>query len=229
MNSTDLQLEQLSRDGFAVIPDLIGDAAVNGLVAIMESAGATYGRRNLLADFEEVRSIAQSESVRSVVESVLSPNAFAVRAIFFDKTADANWMVGWHQDRTIAVRERQDAPGFSLWTVKAGVTHVQPPLAVLEQMLTVRLHLDDADESNGALRVIPGSHSAGFIPEEAANGLVQRNNATTCIVPRGGAVVMRPLLLHASSKATCPAHRRVLHLEFASHLLPSGLEWATRV
>jgi len=227
--ATDEQIEQLARDGFAIVPDLIGDTIVNGLVATMEGAGVTYGRRNLLADFEEVRSIARSDSVRSIVEPVLGPNVFAERAIFFDKTVDANWMVDWHQDRTIAVRERQDTPGFSLWTLKADVTHVQPPVAILEQILTVRLHLDDADEANGALRVIPGSHRAGFIPEEAVVGWIQRRNPVTCLVPRGGALVMRPLLLHASSKAARPAHRRVLHLEFASHLLPGGLEWAIRM
>jgi ectoine hydroxylase-related dioxygenase (phytanoyl-CoA dioxygenase family) len=227
--ATDVQIEQLARDGFAVIPDLIGDVVVNGLVAIMESAGATYGRRNLLADFEEVRSVARSDPVRSFVESVLGPNVFAVRGIFFDKTADANWKVDWHQDRTIAVHEKRDVPGFSLWTAKGGVTHVQPPFAILEQMLTVRLHLDEADESNGALRVIPSSHRSGFIAEEAVSSWVQRHDSATCPVSRGGAVVMRPLLLHASSKATRPSHRRVLHLEFAARPLPSGLEWAIRV
>jgi len=195
----------------------------------MESTDATYGRRNLLADFEEIRAVTRSDAVRSIVHSILDPNAFAVRGLFFDKTADANWMVDWHQDRTIAVRERRDTSNFTLWTVKAGVNHVQPPASFMEQMLTVRLHLDDADASNGALRVIPGSHCSGFIPEETVNDWVQRHDPTTCIVPRGGAVVIRPLLLHASSKATRLAHRRVLHIEFASQPLPNGLEWAIRV
>jgi len=195
----------------------------------MESTDATYGRRNLLANFEGIRSVVRSDAVCSLVHSVLGSNAFAVRGLFFDKTPAANWMVGWHQDRTIAVQARREAPGFTLWTMKADVNHVQPPASVMEQMLAVRLHLDDTDETNGGLRIIPGSHRAGFISEDAVGDWVRRHEPITCLVPRSGALVMRPLLLHASSKATHPAHRRVLHLEFASQSLPSGLEWAIRV
>jgi len=222
-------INKLEHDGFAVVPGLLDERSVNRLIAWMARADTGYGKRNVLTDFKGVRAVARNRQIRSLVESVLGCDAFAVRGLFFDKTPAANWTVDWHQDRTIAVRERLNVPGFTLWTMKAGVPHVQPPVTILEQMLTLRLHIDDSDESSGPLRVIPGSHRAGFIREDKIDDWVRQHAPTACLVPRGGAVLMRPLLLHASSKATHPTHRRVLHLEFAALSLPNGLEWAFKV
>jgi ectoine hydroxylase-related dioxygenase (phytanoyl-CoA dioxygenase family) len=48
-----------------------------------------------------------------------------------------------------------------------------------------------------------------------------------CCLDAGDALIMRPLLLHASSPARKAHHRRVIHLEFApADLLPPGLHWA---
>jgi ectoine hydroxylase-related dioxygenase (phytanoyl-CoA dioxygenase family) len=115
---------------------------------------------------------------------------------------------------------------FGPWSEKAGVLHVQPPRDVLEQMLTVRLHLDDCDAENGPLRVLPGSHRCGKMTPDEINRFRQQTEPVICTCPRGGALLMRPLLLHASSPATSPHHRRVVHIEFAAHALPHGLEWA---
>ena len=133
----------------------------------------------------------------------------------------------WHQDRAIAVAKRQELPGWGPWTVKAGVVHVLPPAAVLEKMITVRLHLDDCDENNGPLRVLPGSHRHGILSAEQLAALRKQVPEVACLLPCGGALVMSPLLLHASSPAQSPLHRRVLHIEFApENLLPEGLAWA---
>jgi ectoine hydroxylase-related dioxygenase (phytanoyl-CoA dioxygenase family) len=121
------------------------------------------------------------------------------------------------------VRARRDAEGFGAWSEKAGVMHVQPPAAILERMLTVRLHLDAGDEANAPLRVIPGSHSRGRLDAAAIAHLRETSTVVACLVPRGGALLMRPLLLHASSAS----RRRVVHLEFAAGELPAGLEWAS--
>jgi ectoine hydroxylase-related dioxygenase (phytanoyl-CoA dioxygenase family) len=219
-------VDELDRNGFVVVPNVIDERTTDRLIDLMARIGTEHGRRNVLREFDEVRWLAHDQRVRSLVERALGTNAIAVRGLFFDKTPYANWMVDWHQDRTIAVRERRDVPGFKLWTLKANVVHVQPPDGVLEQMLTVRLHLDDSDEMNGPLRVISGSHRAGIIPEDEIGKWIQLHASTTCIVPRGGALLMRPLLLHASSRATHPVHRRVLHLEYAAQTLPGGLVWA---
>ena len=156
---------------------------------------------------------------------VLGSACFPVRAIYFDKTQGANWKVPWHQDLTIAVKERREAPGFGPWSRKDGVDHVQPPMALLERMVAVRWHLDDCGAGNGPLRVLPGSHRQGRLTAAAIQAWSAREESVTCIVERGGLLVMRPLLLHASSPATVPCHRRVVHIEYAAEPLPSGLEW----
>ena len=195
---------------------------------VREKAGRVYAVRNLMAAVPAVAELAASSGVRGCVEPVLGSGAFPVRALLFDKTPGANWKVAWHQDLSIAVRERVDVPGFGPWSIKAGVQHVQPPLAVLERMLTVRVHLDDCGPDNGPLLVLPGSHAAAALSPDGVRQWRQRVAPVPCLVPAGGAVLMRPLLLHASSAANAPAHRRVIHIEYAADALPGGLQWAER-
>jgi ectoine hydroxylase-related dioxygenase (phytanoyl-CoA dioxygenase family) len=161
----------------------------------------------------------------SIVRPLIGRAARPVKGIYFDKTPDANWKVAWHQDLSIAVREEKAAPGFSGWSIKAGAIHVQPPAEILASMLTVRLHLDAAGDENGALRVIPGSHQHGRLDSAAIDRLVEQTQPVTCLVGKGGVLLMRPLLLHASSAAVRPTHRRVIHLEYSADTLPHGLEW----
>jgi phytanoyl-CoA dioxygenase PhyH len=182
------------------------------------------GQRNLL-DVPEIQALANMRPLVRVVEPLVGPTPFAVRAILFDKTATANWKVAWHQDLTIAVRERLDAAGFGPWSTKAGVVHVQPPTEFLDEMLAIRLHLDACGPDNGPLRVLPGSHRAGKIPEDQISRRRVQHTEEVCAVPQGGAILMRPLLLHASSPAGVPTHRRVVHIEYASRPLPEGLRW----
>jgi ectoine hydroxylase-related dioxygenase (phytanoyl-CoA dioxygenase family) len=148
-----------------------------------------------------------------------------VRAIYFDKSAATNWLVGWHQDLTVAARARVDVPGFGSWSVKEGVPHVRAPVAVLEQMLSVRIHLDDCEESNGALRVLPGTHRLGRLSSEQIHELRNNHPEVVCHASAGDVMLMRPLLLHASGKSAETGHRRVLHIEYAGHDLPGGLHW----
>jgi ectoine hydroxylase-related dioxygenase (phytanoyl-CoA dioxygenase family) len=182
-----------------------------------------HAQRNLL-EVPAVRELAISEPVKELIIAVLGKRCFTVRGILFNKTPDSNWKVVWHQDRTIAVRERKDVANFGPWSMKAGVPHVQPPASVMAKMLAIRLHLDESHASNGPLRVIPGSHKAGCLTaEEIATW--KKRPSVSCTVPRGGAILMRPLLVHASSSSSQPEPRRVVHLEFAADDLPNGLEW----
>jgi ectoine hydroxylase-related dioxygenase (phytanoyl-CoA dioxygenase family) len=225
----------LERDGFAIVPDVLGSVAVSELAeaierirpgaTALERGGRVYAMRDLLRAVPEARRLAESAAVLACVEPVLGRGAFVVRGLLFDKTPEANWMVPWHQDLTIAVRRRTAAPGFGTWTVKGGVPHVQPPVAVLERMLTVRVHLDDSGADQGPLRVVPGSHTRGRLGVEATRNWLVRVPAVACLVPRGAALLMRPLLLHASSAASAPGQRRVVHLEFAVDPLPGGVAW----
>ncbi|MFM1767987.1 MAG: hypothetical protein RJA22_516 [Verrucomicrobiota bacterium] len=215
--------EELAERGYVRVPGVLDAAAQAALREALGSvAGA--GRRGLLA-IPAVRALARSAPLRALAGLGLEGEPFPVRAIFFDKTPAANWAVAWHQDLTLAVAERVELPGFGPWSTKDGMVHVQPPAAVLERMLTVRLHLDDADEANGALRVIPGSHREGRLSAEAIQAWRGREAEVLCAAAAGDALVMRPLLLHASSRAAGARHRRVLHLEYAATPLPGGLRW----
>ena len=157
--------------------------------------------------------------------SVVGRNLVAVDATLADNTADAGTPAPWHQDRVIAVRERLSVDGFRSWTVKAGVTFVEPPSHVLEQMLSVRVYLDDAGSESAQLRVIPGSHESGRVEDEEIDAIASAGNALDVSLSRGSIVVMRPLLLHASPFASAPAHRRVLQIEFAPAESIWPLQW----
>jgi ectoine hydroxylase-related dioxygenase (phytanoyl-CoA dioxygenase family) len=226
----------LDRNGFNVIRQVIGRGDIEHLIAataretsgdaVRAKSGRLYAVRNLMTHVPAVAELAGSSAVRALVEPVLGRNARPVRAIWFNKTLGANWKVAWHQDLSIAVRNRLNIPGFGPWSIKVGVQHVQPPVEILQQMLTVRLHLDDCGPDNGPLLVLPGSHAAGVLsPDEisAWRGCVA---PVECVVAAGGVVLMRPLLLHASSTAAAPRDRRVIHIEYASCDLPGGLRWA---
>jgi ectoine hydroxylase-related dioxygenase (phytanoyl-CoA dioxygenase family) len=217
--------QQLDRDGFAIVPSCLDENTLKCLCA--EFGEGRESQRNALNN-PSVLQLATSAPVRAIMESALGKNCFAVRGIFFNKTQDANWKVIWHQDLTISVCERKNADGFGPWTIKDGVIHVQPPAEIMSQMLAIRLHLDDSEPDNGPVRVIPGTHKHGRL---SANELAATKNgaAVTCCVPRGGALLMRPLLLHASSSCAVPKPRRVIHIEFAAVELPDGLEWHERI
>jgi ectoine hydroxylase-related dioxygenase (phytanoyl-CoA dioxygenase family) len=215
----------ISREGFAVVPQCLDEGSMNRLHE--EFCESQHSERNILSR-PGVRALASLKPVRQLMESVLGPQCFAVRGIFFNKNRSSNWKVVWHQDLTIAVREREKVTGFGPWTRKAGVWHVQPPVELMSRMLAIRLHLDESGLDNGPLRVIGSSHREGRLSvEEIAQR--EKRNCTTCTVPRGGALLMRPLLLHASSSCLVANPRRVIHLEFAACELPEGLEWYNRV
>jgi hypothetical protein len=220
-------LDGLARDGFAIVSNLLDWSDVEALRAHFESVSpGEHGVRNIL-DHEMIRSLSNSPKLRGLVDPVLGPDAMAVRGIFFDKLPGANWKVPWHQDLTIAVAERHDVDGYGPWSVKEGIPHVQPPLVVLEQTLAVRVHLDDCSAENGALRVIPGSHSLGKLTGQQIDELAG-NEPVICEARAGDALLMRPLLLHSSSPAAVPIHRRVVHLEYSSARLADPLVWHER-
>jgi hypothetical protein len=229
------QPANLERDGFSILPGVFPQQEIESLVAAISTLdgrngvrtrGGVYAVRNLLHLSPTINGFAYSAQVRSIVEANLATSAFPVRGMLFDKTPMANWVVPWHQDLTICVVERMDVPGYGPWTTKAGMCHVQPPVPILESMLSVRIHLDDCDESNGALRVIPGTHRLGRLTHERI--LEQQRSAgyVSCAVRAGGVVLMRPLLLHASSAASNANHRRVIHIDYTSSSLDGGLRWS---
>ncbi len=192
---------------------------------VKSSPSSLFAMRHAAAVIPSVRKLAYSAALRSIVDPVVGSDALLVKAMFFDKVRDANWKVPWHQDLMIAVNRRRDSDGFGPWTLKDGVDFVQPPIAILEQVLTLRVHLDSCDERNGALKVIPRSHESGCLNEHQIKEMCELNQAHVCRASAGDVLVMRPLLLHSSSPATQNLPRRILHLEYTAVGLPDGLGW----
>ena len=232
--STQVDRAALERDGFLLLRGWLPRATVASLVQVVEDGLATmavkpHGVRNIASRLPEVRRLADVDAVHSILSSVFGHRGRLVRSILFDKIPGSNWKVAWHQDLTISVAGRKDVPGFGPWSVKNGVVSVQPPATVLEGMLTVRLHLDACGPDNGPLRVVPGTHRRGRLGAEEIDRVVSIGPIVECACEAGDVLLMRPLLLHASSPASSPAHRRVVHLDFASAPLSRDLEWSPTV
>jgi len=218
----------LETDGYAirtgVVDSTVCDAINHELAPKPEATSLRRGGiRGALQRSPAAQALVSSESIRRVVEECLGAEAFVVRSIFFDKTPEANWLVPWHQDTTIAVDQQVDTPGYGPWSVKDGIPHVQPPADVLDRMLTLRIHTDACGLENGPLRVLPGSHRSGIEKDRPVS-----TQPVDCLVDQGGLVLMKPLTWHASSKAGAAGHRRVLHVEWANFELPKPLGWADK-
>ncbi|MDF1862826.1 MAG: phytanoyl-CoA dioxygenase family protein [Verrucomicrobiales bacterium] len=214
----------LDTDGAALVQGAFSGDPLHSLRGrLSEVPSSRAGLRNLAFEFPKLKELSCSPSFRKWLPS---PELEPVRYLLFDKTPDANWPVAWHQDRTICVQQRIDTPGYGPWTTKNGTPHVEPPVELLENMTTLRLHLDDTPTSNGALRIIPGSHKHGKLTSEENAALVQKQ-AVDCDCAAGDVLLMKPLVLHSSGRATSPSHRRVIHIEYAMRsMLHRNLDWA---
>jgi len=174
-----------------------------------------------------VASLAQDPKLLRIAEIVFDAGAMPFRATLFEKSVRANWLVAWHQDTALPLRERHEVPDWGPWSVKDGVNYAHAPGTVLSHVVALRVHLDDSAKENGSLRVLPGTHSHGVLTDEQIRGLAAEVPPEECLVPCGGILVMRPLLVHSSSKARNKNPRRVLHIEYATSLaIADGLELA---
>jgi hypothetical protein len=163
--------------------------------------------------------------IGALVARELGTACVPVRAILFDKTPETNWALGWHQDRTIAVGARVETPGFGPWSVKQGMTHVEPPFALIETMRTLRVHLDPVPVDNAPLLIAPGSHRLGRIPEPDLADMVDRCGTAACLAEAGDVWIYATPIVHASAAATADRHRRVLQIDYSAQALPAGLSW----
>lgn len=222
-----------SSRGFVLLPDLLTDsecadladrAAPLGRVAGAR-AGHSGGTRCLLAS-PWCAALAQRLRAHPALSALLPTQGVAVQCTYFEKTTAHNWLVPLHQDLSIPVATRLDNPGLQGWAEKEGGLFVQPPPEVLAEMVAVRLHLDTCQAQDGPLRVVPGTHLQGVLPPDQARALRDSTGEVICTAAVGTALVMRPLLLHASSKSTGGSRRRVLHFVFGPPSLPLGLHWA---
>jgi ectoine hydroxylase-related dioxygenase (phytanoyl-CoA dioxygenase family) len=225
---------QIDRYGFCIVNDVLPLAVVDPLTRVIvraqqeqaESGKSITGYVRKLLGIDEIRALCCSALMLHFVTPILGPHAMPVQAVLYDKTPQSHWSVAWHQDMAIAVKEQICFEGFGPWSVKDNVVFVQPPIAVLEKMISVRLHLDDCGSDNGPLRVIPGSHKNGALYSTDMARLKNTYSPIACTVRRGGILVMRPLLVHSSRDLAHSPHRRIIQVDYAADELPGGLQWA---
>ena len=205
-------------EGFAVFPQLFSGQEVG---ALAEALGqwplerSRAGARHLLS-CPAVDSLARDPRLLAIASRALGSEARPFGATLFDKSAGANWLVVWHQDTALPMRERRETPGWGPWSVKGGVVYAHAPASALARVVALRVHLDDSSSTNGPLRVLPGSHRLGVLEDAEIHALAERVEPVACVAPRGSVVMMRPLLVHSSSKAAVADPRRVVHIEYAA-------------
>jgi ectoine hydroxylase-related dioxygenase (phytanoyl-CoA dioxygenase family) len=219
----------IEQDGFAIMPNLFSERKVADLRKSLERATLSRSRAGVRHALRHpaFAQLARDSCLVEIAREILGPDAFPFSATLFDKSPEANWLVVWHQDTALPLRERSDVPGWGPWSVKEGVVYAHAPAYALAQILALRIHLDDSTAENGPLRVLPGTHRGGVLSDDAIHELVHQHSGAECLVSLGGVLAMRPLLVHASSKLREDAPRRVLHVEYASsRFVGKGMELA---
>jgi ectoine hydroxylase-related dioxygenase (phytanoyl-CoA dioxygenase family) len=219
----------IERNGFEIIPGILASAEADGLLEDLHAAlaGRTRAGARHALRHPCVRKLSEDSRLIVLAREVLGRDAFPFRATLFDKSPQSNWLVVWHQDTALPLRERRDHPEWGPWSVKDGVTYAHAPAAALGRVLALRVHLDDSLAENGPLRVLPGTHTRGVLGDEEIHECAERIPPVECLVGKGGVVAMRPLIIHASSKSRSDVPRRVLHIEYAeSREIIGGFELA---
>jgi ectoine hydroxylase-related dioxygenase (phytanoyl-CoA dioxygenase family) len=218
----------VASDGFVIIPSVFSAQEVcRQLGGVVEPVRASRAGIRHLMSSPAVAALAASEPLVSIAKAILGCDPLPFRVTLFDKSDLANWLVPWHQDTALPLRQRRDLEGWGPWSVKDGIVYGHAPTSALDQVVALRLHLDDSTEENGPLRVLPGTHKLGVLSDDEVAVLAGQQTAEACTAAHGDGVGMRPLLIHASSKSQNGARRRVLHIEYArSQWLGEGLELA---
>ena len=227
--------KEFNTAGYILVPTVLERSALDSLTTLLgemelrhpehSREGKTFAMRDVFAEEPELLKFASAPPLLDLARLLAGHSARPTKATYFDKRPEANWSLPLHQDLTITVQGRTDLPGYTHWSNKAGVPHVQPPVRVLEGIVALRIHLDDCPAENGALEVVPGSHIQGRISAADLRAMHLEGRAVICPAQAGGVLAMRPLLVHGSSKSRVPARRRVLHVEYATTELDAPLRW----
>jgi ectoine hydroxylase-related dioxygenase (phytanoyl-CoA dioxygenase family) len=224
-------------DGFAIVEGVYSDTEVERLCNLVERStlgveSSTFRKskdlfaiRQFHKEIPEAIDAVFNKNLKNIIKENFGEGYFITKSIYFDKPEKSNWFVAYHQDLTISVNKKVEVPGYVNWTVKHDQYAVHPPEEILENNFTVRIHLDKTTSENGALKVIAKSHLKGIRRVET----LDKNDETTCEVKKGGIMIMKPLLFHASNKTTNNARRRVIHIEFSRQELPEELQWSERL
>lgn len=219
-----MTVEHFNETGFAIVPGVLTSSECDDLSERVQLNPGSGGTRSLLRETWCLEAV-QRLRRHKVVSTLLGPADVAVQCTYFEKSSSRNWLVPLHQDLSIPVADRVPDAALTGWSNKEGALFVHAPVDLLARLTAVRVHLDDCGEQDGPLRVIPGSHRSGIISPEAAVLARRQAPEMACLASKGAAMVMRPLLLHASSKASGNSRRRVLHFLFGPPTLKCGLRW----
>jgi Phytanoyl-CoA dioxygenase (PhyH) len=215
--------------GFWTIENTFSAAECEALAAELMTAEigrSRAGARHLMSQ-PAIQRLAGDERLLRIARQALAPTATPYRATLFEKSGASNWLVVWHQDTALPLAARFDLPDWGPWSTKCGVHYAHAPTWALEQILALRLHLDDSTAENGPLLVIPHSQRLGVLADDEVFRVAHGQPPEACLVSRGGVLAMRPLLIHSSPKAAASTPRRVLHLEYAASLdLAPGIRLA---
>ena len=208
----------MTDSGYEIIEAAFSSPEGRSLIAALANSETTRSRAGArhLMSHPAVQHVASDERLLEIARGELGPAAAPYRATLFEKSGESNWLVVWHQDTALPLVARRNAAGWGPWSMKAGITYAHAPSSALAQVVALRIHLDTSADDNGPLRVLPGTHCMGVLANHEILAAAERISPVTCTVDRGGVLVMRPLLVHASSKATGSAPRRVLHIEYAA-------------
>ena len=223
-------MNDFNQNGYVILPQAIDIKSIDLLkqeISRYTKDKMAYGIRDLHSKISSVYNLATSDVIKNILDEHKTELEFKlIKAIFFNKNLQQNWAVPWHQDKTIAVKQKVAISGYKNWTVKQGVTHVQPPLNILNKITTIRIALDDTDSNNGALKIIPRSHKLGVLNQKQLNCVVQQESALSCSLKTGDILMMHPLILHSSNKSINNKARRTIHLEYSNVSLPQNLAWS---
>ena len=224
---------ELEENGYSVLAEMYSDIEINQILACIENAeqnGSSFIKtkdlfaiRQLIKNVPKLTDLLFNEKLAELLSDLSESEYFLTKAIYFDKPSDSNWFVAYHQDMSISVDKKADLENYSNWTFKKGQYGVQPPIKILQDTITIRIHLDKTDKNNGSLRIIPKSHLKGIVRADSKDWNIE--NEFICEVDKGGVMLMKPLTLHASNRTTNGKKRRVIHLEFNKHSLTEPLTW----
>jgi len=228
--------DNLYNKGFSIVDGIYNDAEIDSILNSINKADQTnstfrksedlFEIRQVLKEIPEILQFIFSDNLKYLISNIIGNDYFIVKSIYFDKPENSNWYVAYHQDLTISVDKKAEIENFVNWTKKQNQFAVQPPISILENIVTLRIHLDETNLENGALKVIENSHSKGIYRPENINW--ENEKGVTCNVNKGGVMLMKPLLLHSSGRTTNSKKRRVIHIELSNIDLPKEINWAEK-
>src|SRR5438874_992937 len=115
-------MNELNVYGLTVLPRMLSGAECRRVLAELRRPGlrrSRAGMRHLLGT-TAVADLAHASRLLEISAQALGGSATPFRATLFDKSADSNLSVVWHQDTSLPMRERFKSPEWGPWSVKSG-------------------------------------------------------------------------------------------------------------